>query len=68
MDAAAGQEDMILHCVNHSGTALSSSPNNAMVMLMALPTMTKSALQMIDSQNYIKVTLSRFHQFVWFDR
>ncbi|KAF0041102.1 hypothetical protein F2P81_007000 [Scophthalmus maximus] len=45
---------MILHCVNHCGAALSSSPNNAVVMLMALPTMTKSALRMIDSQNYIK--------------
>lgn len=62
MDAAAGQEDMILHCVNHSGTALSSSPNNAMVVLMALPTMTKSALPVIDSQNYIKVTFSQLHQ------
>lgn len=64
MEAAAGQEDVILHCVNHSGTALPSSPNNAMVMLTALPAMTQSALQMIDSQNYIKVTLSRLHHFV----
>jgi len=55
---------MILPCVNHSGTALSSSPNNAMVMLMALPAMTKSALQMIDSQNCIKVTFSQLHQVV----
>lgn len=31
---------------------------------MALPTMTKSALQMIDSQNYIKVTFSQLRQFV----
>lgn len=62
MGVAGGQEDMILHCVNHSGTSLSSSPNNAMVMLMALPTMTKSALAVIDSQNYIKVTFSQLHQ------
>lgn len=62
MGVAVGQEDMILHCVNHSGTSLSSSPNNAMVMLMALPTMTKSALPVIDSQNYIKVTFSQLHQ------
>lgn len=64
IDAAVGQEDMTLRCVNHSGTALSSSPNDAMVMLMALPAMTKGALRMIDCQNYIKVTFSQFHQVV----
>ncbi len=35
-----------------------------MVMLMALPTMTKSALRMIDSQSDTKVTFSQLHQFV----
>lgn len=65
MDDAAEQEDMI---VRRSGTSLLSSPNNARVMLMALPAMTKSALQMIDSQNYTKVTFSHFHQVVQVDR
>lgn len=66
--AAAEEESVILHRVNHSRAMLSCWPNNNTAMLMALPAMTKSALPVIDSQNDTKVTFSRLHRFAWFDR